>query len=1036
MVINLKNTAWFRVVVQGVSEPESYSAPASISVWPEAKAGSITGATNVCKGSNSGEVTLSGQTGTVKRWEYSVDNSFWVTIPSSSGLVTYSYSNIDRKTWYRAVVQSGTGCSEVTTASIAIDVDEPTNPGVVAGANTVCKGLNSGSVVLSGNTGSVVRWEASATGLSPWMSITETASTLGYTNLVNSTWYRSVVKSGTCPESASNSIAITVNELSVGGITSGIASVCSENNSGEVSVSGYLGSIALWQYSVNDGTSWRDTAVTQATLGYENITQSRIYRASVKNGVCESIVSSQTKITVNPLPVVAFTAVSKPEGEAITFTNSSTVSSGSIQQYFWDFGDGSSSTARSPIHTYENSGDYEVRLEATSDKGCTDSLKKDIEVYEVPNVDFVFTNICLKNEAQFTNTSAVAYSSPSYSWNFGDGSPVSNDENPGHRYSTSGKYIVTLTVATPFSTASQSKTIEVYYQATPRFEATSSCLGSSMVFLNKSSIIEGYLSYSWSFGDSKSSTELNPTHTYGTTGIFTVRLITTSNNNCLDTIYNDVYVNPVPQAAFTAVDAPFGEPILFTNSSLISSGTFTNTWDLGDGSSSTDTNPQHTYSSAGNYLVELSLQSDSGCVATQSKTVWVFPNPHAAFTALPVCVYDSVSFENQSTISSGSMTYFWKFGDGNTSIKSSPEWRYSNPGTYTVTLIATSDKLGVDSTTRTIDIHPQPTPDFITQNVCDGFPMEFQDNSVISKGSIVGYLWDFGDGSNAIRQSPTRQYLNPGNYIVSLLVTSDKSCTASVSKNVVVYDNPVASFTIASVCHEQTVSPINLSQAGNNSNYLWDMGDGIAINGFNASHEYSSPGFYSVKLKVTDLNECADSLERSVNIYSLPNLEVGNDTSIVLGYSVQIFAYGATNFEWYPAEGLSSAFVQNPIASPNVTTTYYLTAQDQNGCINQDSIIIRVEDNHIIIATNILTPDGNGQNDTWSIRNIENYSDAEVTILNRWGTIVYHTTNYQNDWNGTNSNNDILPDGTYYYVITMPNTPKVYKGAVTILRNK
>lgn len=1034
VVGDLTQKTRYRVVMQAVDEPETYSAEAIIDVWPEANSGSISGATSVCKGNNSGEITISGHTGAVTAWEYTVDNVVWNKVASTS--TAYNYNNINISTTYRAYVQSGTGCSEVPTPNFQISVDEPTNAGTIDGSNTVCKGTNSGVVNVTGNIGSVIRWETSTTGQSPWTSINETSTSLNYTNLINSTWYRAVVKNGTCTSIPSQALAITVDASSVGGVTIGQTSVCSKVNSGEVTLTGHVGNIETWQYSLDNGTTWRDTAITKTNIDYSNITQTIIYRANVKNGVCNSAISSQAKITVNPLPVVNFTAPSKLKGEAVTFSNNSSISTGYLKQYTWDFGEGNSSSVRTPIHTYANAGVYTVKLEITSDKGCADSLKKDLIINDIPEVDFTYSNVCLKEEAQFINTSKVSDVSTTYTWNFGDGSPVSTNENATHKYSLPGKYQVTLTVTTPFTSSTKTKTIEIFHQASPAFESTSACLGSNSVFINKSNIKEGYLSYIWNFGDGQTSTDINPIHTYSTTGTYTIRLITTSNNNCSDTIFKAVYVNATPQAQFAAEDVPFGNPIVFDNKSFINSGSFINSWNFGDGNNSTEDNPEHNYSSAGNYLVTLALQSDSGCTASLSKMVWVYPKPHASFVAQPVCLYDSVQFENQSTISAGSMTYLWKFGDGTTSASNNPKKKYTKSGTYNIVLIAISDKMGVDSTKKTIDIHPIPQPNFTNQNVCDGLPVSFQDGSTVEKGTITNYLWDFGDGSNAVRQSPIRQYLNAGNYHVTLKVTTDKACTASVSKDVTVYENPTAKFSIVSVCHKKVVLPQNLSESEENSNYEWNMGDGNSLNAYNVSHTYANPGLYSVQLKVTDLNGCTDSIQRNVNIYPLPNIDAGKDTSIVLGFPVQLLGQGGTNFEWYPEEGLSSAFLQNPIASPKTTTKYYLTASDQNGCINRDSITINVEDKNIIIASNILTPNGNGQNDTWHIRNIENYSDAKITIFNRWGTIVYQTTNYQNDWNGTNSNNDILPDGTYYYIIDMPNFNIKYKGAITILRNK
>ncbi|MFT3738786.1 MAG: PKD domain-containing protein [Breznakibacter sp.] len=1035
--VNLKTTTWFRIVVQSGGGAELYSAPAVVNVSPEAKAGSIASATNVvCKGLNSGTLTLSGQTGSIVKWQYSNDSSFWNDVSGSAGQSANAYSNIGRKTWYKVLVQSGGGCTTVETEPFVIDASDPTIAGSLSGTNIVCKGPNSGAITLSGNTGNVIRWESSLTGSAPWSTIVETNHTLTYANLLNTTFYRAVVKNGVCAEAVTSAASVSVDEPSVGGVASGAAGICSGINSGEVILSGYNGSVVQWQYSEDNGSLWVDTAVTQSVIDYNNLTQTRLYRAEIKNGICSSVKSLQTKITVYPLPEVSFAVPSQPQGTPVTFTNTSTISSGTLKQFLWDFHDGTGSSAKNPVHTFENGGTYKIKLEVASDKGCVDSLIKNLDIHEVPKADFSFSSVCLKNEAHFMNTSVISYPAPAYSWNFGDGSPLSSETSPVHKYTAPGTYQVTLTVNTPYSTASKTMAIEVYDQATPAFETTNVCHGSNMLYLNKSKINSGYLTYAWDFGDSQVSSDLNPVHGYASPGSYTVRLITYSNHGCSDTIYKDVTVNPVPVAKFSFTDVPFGNPVQYTDNSTISSGTFIPSWNFGDGNTSLLKNPLHTYSSAGNYLVTLTVTSDSGCIATLSKTVWVYPKPHAAFTAQAVCVYDSVPFENQSTISSGNMAYLWDFGDGSASTLKDPFRKYTDPGTYQVTLIVTSDKNGSDTITRPIEIYPKPTAGFTTQDVCDGHTMEFLDNSSVISGTITNYLWDFGDGSNAVRQSPSKQYLNPGVYRVTLSVTSDKNCKSSVNKSTTVHENPVANFNIAGVCFKQQVLPVNLSLAGNSSTYEWDMGDGALYSVFTPSHTYLHSGPFTVSLKITDIHGCADSLKRNVNIYALPTVDAGKDTSIVLGFPVQLYASGGAAYEWFPADGLSSAFIPNPVASPKNTTTYQVTVQDQYGCINRDSVAITVENRYTLIASNILTPDGNGKNDTWYIQNIENYPDAELTIFNRWGSIVYRTKGYQNNWNGTNSKKDILPDGAYYYVITIPGSETIYKGTVTILRNK
>jgi gliding motility-associated-like protein len=118
-----------------------------------------------------------------------------------------------------------------------------------------------------------------------------------------------------------------------------------------------------------------------------------------------------------------------------------------------------------------------------------------------------------------------------------------------------------------------------------------------------------------------------------------------------------------------------------------------------------------------------------------------------------------------------------------------------------------------------------------------------------------------------------------------------------------------------------------------------------------------------------------------------------------------------------------------------LTTDYILEVTDFNGCINSDTLNIEVINDFKLFVNNVVTPNGNGENDTWYVENIESLSTARVYIYNRRGTEIYYDDNYKNDWNGY-LNDDELPDGTYYYIINFTNSEKVYRGSITLLRNK
>jgi gliding motility-associated-like protein len=180
-----------------------------------------------------------------------------------------------------------------------------------------------------------------------------------------------------------------------------------------------------------------------------------------------------------------------------------------------------------------------------------------------------------------------------------------------------------------------------------------------------------------------------------------------------------------------------------------------------------------------------------------------------------------------------------------------------------------------------------------------------------------------------------------------------------------------------------------------------------------------------------------DTAKYTLNIYALPTqpVNVGNDTTISLGSSVQLHAKGSSivTWNWKPSISLDDEFIANPIASPLDSTTYTVIATHFNGCTSRDTIVVYVLKDHQLVISNMMSPNGDGKNDTWGIGNIENYPGTEVIVVNREGEIVFESQDYKNEWDGKYKGK-FLPDATYYYIVKFADSDKVYKGAITLLQ--
>ncbi len=271
----------------------------TIIISPETVAGTLSGATNVCFGNNTGQLTLAGNIGNIIRWEFSIDNgNSWTTVNNIT--TTLTFNNLTTSTLYRAVVQSG-NCSIQYSNNVLITVDPLTVPGTLTGTTIVCSGSNTGTLTLSGNTGNIIRWESSTDGGTTWpTSYAVNTSSFTFNNLTQTTTYRAVVQSGNCNPAYTNEITITVNPVTVPGILSSDATVCATGNSGSLNLNTYTGSILQWEFSINNGTSWTTISNTSTSQGYNNLNTTTAYRVLVKSGVCPSLYSNTSTITVVP----------------------------------------------------------------------------------------------------------------------------------------------------------------------------------------------------------------------------------------------------------------------------------------------------------------------------------------------------------------------------------------------------------------------------------------------------------------------------------------------------------------------------------------------------------------------------------------------------------------------------------------------------------------------------------------------------------------------------------------------------------------
>ncbi len=313
-------------------------------------------------------------------------------------------------------------------------------------------------------------------------------------------------------------------------------------------------------------------------------------------------------------PPVADFSGSPTSGCVPLTVNFTDLSTGSITSWSWTFGDGGTSTQQNPSHTYTATGTYTVKLTATNAYGSDIETKTAyITVNDIPAA--AFTGSPTSGEVpltvNFTNQSSGA---TSYLWDFGD-TQTSTATNPSHTYTQAGTFTVTLTATNSCGSDDEVKTDYITVTCTPPVAAFSGSPTSGEVPLtvNFTDLSTGATSWSWDFGDTKTSTAQNPSHTYTSAGTYTVALTATNScGNDTETKIDYITVTCTPPVASFSGSPTSGVAPLTVNFTDASTGATSWSWDFGDDGTSTAQNPSHIYTDTGTYTVTLTVTNSCG----------------------------------------------------------------------------------------------------------------------------------------------------------------------------------------------------------------------------------------------------------------------------------------------------------------------------------------------------------------------------------------------------------------------------------------
>lgn len=700
-------------------------------------------------------------------------------------------------------------------------------------------------------------------------------------------------------------------------------------------------------------------------------------------------------------------------------------------------------------HSFTGIGLHTIKLIVADHNGCRDTATKVIYASKV-DAGYLTDKIyfCVPGTINFTDQSLSDTTITAWNWTFGDGGNGTGQAT-SHNYTDANANYFNVKIEVTNVLGCKDTLTKKIYPSKPvatffLMSSTYRCAGDSVRFM---AAVNNHADYDWDFGDGGSSGAQIPWHTYATPGVYSVSLTVTDSIGCqkTNTIPNLVQIQGVPQVGFyssvdTLTERCYPLTVTFTDTSI--ANVFgSRTWDLGNGSPVVPSQTVGTiYQAPGNYSVSLIVSTTFGCKDTIEKVINV-QGPLADFDLAPnrICKGQQVNFQIDDT--SGVALYHWDFGDGFDTSNVSPVTHTYNIHPQNGVLSATLIFYGTDSScaktkTQTIQVE-QVIADFKRNDEialpdtshCLG-PQDLFTNSSTNAST---WAWSFGDGTTSMLNNPTHTYTSPGTFNVQLSITNAATgCVDTMRKTMIINPLPVVNATGGDTCQDKGVQ---LTSSGG-VNYLWTPSTFLSSDTIaNPNATPTQTTTYTVN--VSDGNGCAGFSTAIVNIIPRPEV-VHWDTTIIIGQFVPLIynyqSYGYI-YSWSPTDSLSCVTCPNPTSHPMEDIKYVLTVSDSFGCFTEYSYYdIYVKPETSIDVPSAFTPNGDGYNDKVYVRGWGIKELIEFNIYNRFGELVFSTTDIETGWDGTYKG---VPQGTESFAYTVKvETYVVIDGQVRIEEKK
>ncbi|MBA3829516.1 MAG: PKD domain-containing protein [Taibaiella sp.] len=765
---------------------------------------------------------------------------------------------------------------------------------------------------------------------------------------------------------------------------------------------------------------------------------------------CGDTVSRQHYVTVGK-PTAGFkaTPLTGCTPLNVTFTDTSKdVPCANIAKRMWDFGTGDTAITGNATksYTYKYRGRDSVSLIVVDNIGCKDTVKKLKYIVPLkPIANFTVSNPhpCKWERIYFSNGSTVdtAYDTLStYYWTFGDGDTSTLFE-PNHAYKDTGKYNVTLIVKDVHGCRDTIKKTGYITITGPRasFTIDDSVKICTPLFVQFTSTSTGASSYTWDVGDGTTPLYIAaPSHLYGTTGYFTVKLVVADVIGCKDTAIG--HVNIYGYSGGLSYFPDSGCAPLFVNFAASVSNAPIIIWDFNDGYTQSligTTSTTHTYKTPGAYVPKLILSDGKGCKGSNSglDTIKV-DGIIAGFKTSPPCIGSTVTFYDTShSLFSKETAWSWNFYDsGITSTLQNPSKYYDSAGTFQVSLIVTNAHGCKDTLQDSVVIYNLPVIDAGNDTV-----ICLNDAATLMPAGGVSYSWS--PATDLSCTSCTHPQANPKKpFTYTVTGTDVHGCKNTDTVHIGIKTKATGMVDSAGDLCQQLGEYLRAYGA---HDYTWIPSTGLSNP--DTSNPYASPNTTTDYIVIGREGSCIpDTSYVTVVVHPKPKVHASGAQTIIEGSKAQLQATGTyvTSYEWSPAASLTCSTCSNPLASPVTSTTYTVVGISDFGCKDTDAVTVKIIcDKSQVFIPNSFTPNGDGQNDVFYPRGVGITKVISFRIYNRWGEMIFEKDNVDiNDassgWGGDYKG---AQQGPGVYVYTMDalceNGQQIsWKGDVTIIR--